>query len=299
MKTRLATLTSRKAFSATDVIERDIRGSDPISFIDIGVRMTNGATMLENAVVKVHDDVTKIELVDGGDVLISANMEELQALNAFERKNMPRMEITWEDDAVQEEWVRIPFGFYGFDPNHYLRPADFGNLQLKVSITLTTVASGTWAASGHDVTMIAGIMERGYGDYKGFLSTKNVKAYSAVDGAREDIQLNTDWPYRAILLQAFKTATRPDENLELIRLTADDDKHVALELYATELEAQNAYDFGRFTQKYQRRLTGTIAMLCDFYLNVNAYMSGGTSLTATKVGICTAESLILEEMFQT
>lgn len=300
MKTRIATLVSRKSFAASGIIDKDLKGTDPISFLDIIVRMTNGSAMTEASIVKIQDDITKIEVVDGGDVLVSANMEEFQALNAFENKAWPYENKTLEDNAVQTATIRIPFGLSPFDPIHYLRPNDFENLQVKVTVTMTTAAATSWAASGHDVTILAGVMESGYGSYAGFLSTKSIKSYAAVDGTREDIDLNTDWPYRCLLIQAFKTATRPDQNIELVKLTADNDSYVSMDLYATELEAMNAIQFGRFSQNLQKRMKAAgDTVLADFYLDTVAAAHGGTTLIATEVLSVTAESVVVESYDQT
>lgn len=300
MKTRTVTLVSRKAFTASDVIDKDLTGLGMISFIDIIVRMTNGAAMTEASVVKIQDDITGIKIVDGGNVLCNVNAEELQALNAFDYGAWPYENKTLEDAAVQLMAVRLPFGFFPYDPNHYLRPGDFENPKIEISITMTTAAATAWAASGHDVTILAGVMESGFGDYRGFLATKNVKSYSAVDGTREDIELNTDWPYRAILIQAFKTTTRPDENVEIVKLTANNDAHVELELYMTQLEAQNAMQFGPFRQKIAKRMKAdSDTVLADFYLQTYATCGTGTTLYVSHVVNVDAESIVTGTFAQT
>jgi hypothetical protein len=300
MRTRLVTLVKRKSFSSSDIIEHDIKGSDAVSFIDVIVRMTNGAAMTEASVVKIHDDVTKIEVIDGGDVLETANGEEWQAFDFFMTKKLPYMNITHDDNAVQTEHFRIMFGFFPFDPNHYLRPADFSNLSIKTHITMTTAAATAWAAAGHDVTIIAGVMESGYGDYKGFLTTKFNRNYTAVDGTQEIVEIPTDYPIKGIIVQAFKTATRPDENVELVKLTADDDKHVELDMYMTELEAMNAVQFGRAHQTFKKRMTGAASVLyTDLFLNNWVDAGGGTTLYAVHVVSVDEDQAVIETLAQT
>jgi len=300
MRTRIHKLVNRKTFTASDVIDKELKGSDMISYIDIIVRMTNGSAMTEDSVVKIHDDITKIEIVDGGDVLVSANMEELQAINAFMTKAMPFQTLTLDDDAVQVEHCRIPFGYFPFDPNHYIRPNDFDNLEIKVHITMTTAAATAWAAAGHDVTIIIGLMESGYGDYQGFLSTRFARNYDAVDGTEEIVEIPVTHPLNLILIQAFKTCTRPDENVELVKLDADDGKHIEVELYMTELEILNALQFGRFTQKLAKRMTNAAdTVLGDLYMDTVAAAHGGTTLYATEVLSVDAESVVVETYGQT
>jgi hypothetical protein len=300
MKTRIHKLVNRKAFTASDVIDKELKGSDVISFIDIIVRMTNGAAMTESSTVKIHDDITKIEVIDGGDVLASANMEEWQAVNFFMDKKLPYMKMTLEDNAVQTEHCRIMFGYKPYDPNYYLRPNDFDNLEIKVHITMTTAAATAWAASGHDVTIILGLMESGYGDYKGFLSTRFARNYTAVDGTEEIVEIPVTHPLNMIVVQAFKTATRPDENIEIIKLDADDGKHVEMDMYTTELEAQNAIQFGKAVEILAKRMTADSDVLyTDLFLDTWVDAGGGTALYVNQVVSVDCDQAVLGTYAQT
>lgn len=300
MKTRLATLISRKAFTASDVIAKDLKGTAVISFLDIIVRMTNGAAMTEASIVKPHDDFKKIEVVNGGDVLCTAHMEEWQSLNAFSMGRMPYQVLTLEDDAVQTEMCRIPFGFYPYDPNYYLRPSDYENLELKVHITMTTAAATAWAAAGHDVTVIAGLMISGYGDYKGFLSTFFHREYTAVDGTEEIVEIPTDYPIKAILIQPYAQTYRPDETVEKVKLTGNDDSHVELDMYMTELEAMNCSRFGPFYQKLSKRLVDDADYAySDLFLNTYAYAGTGTDLVTNKIVAVDADKITVGSYNQT
>ena len=300
MKTRMNTLVSRKSFTSSDVIEKLISGKDPISFIDIIVRMTNGSAMTEASIVKIHDDVTKIEVIDGGDVLQSANMEEFQAIQSFMTKEMPFQTLTLDDNGVQTEMTRIHFGYFPFDPDHYLRPQDYDNLEIKVHITMTTAAATAWAAAGHDVTIIAGLMEEGYNSYQGFLSNRFARSYSAVDGTEEIVDIPTTQPINMILIQAFKTATRPDENIEIVKLDADDGKHIEMDMYMTELEAQNVTQFGEFSQVLKKRCTNAGDIIySDLFLNTSADVFGATTLTKSSPTSVDCDQIAVETCNQT
>jgi len=119
MKVRKSYLIYQDAFTAARVKTQDINIADPISSLDVIVRMTNGAGMTEASIVKPHDEFTKIEVIDGSDVIASASMKELQALNAYETNYLPLMDQTLETSAVQIEACTIPFGLTLNDPKHY------------------------------------------------------------------------------------------------------------------------------------------------------------------------------------
>lgn len=300
MRTRKVYLLKDDAFTAAQTKTQDINVNDPISSIDIIVEMTNGSAMTEASVVKPHDEFTKIEIVDGADVLVSASMEELQALNVVELKKLPYMGLTLEDDAVQREMCSIHFGLDRNDPEHYLRPQDFNNLQIKITNTFTTAAVTSWAASGHTITVIANVIDEGAGAYKGFLTTKSMYSFTAVDGAVETIDMPRDYDYRMIMIQALASGARPDESVEIIKLTCDADKYIPLEVDADHQIFENLLQFGRFSQTCQKRCTNANDIVYgDLYYDTNAYVTKGTTLYATTVQSVDAEKIGVSTYAQT
>ena len=300
MKTRKVYILKDDSFTAARTKTQDINVIDPIASIDIIVEMTNGNAMTEASVVKPHDEFTKIEITDGADVLVSASMEELQALNVAELKALPYMGLTLEDSAVQKEMCRIHFGLGRNDPNHYLRPQDFANLQIKITNTFTTAAATSWAASGHYLTVIANVIDDGAGEYKGFLTTKSMYSFTAVDGAVETIDMPRDYPYRLIQIQALKTAARPDESIEKIKLTCDADKYIPIDVDCDHQVLENLIQFGRFSQVCKKRVKDADDKVYgDLYYDTDASVSGGTTLYATTVQSVDAEAVGVSTYAQT
>ena len=265
MKTRKVYLEKDLAFTAAGTIVTDVNVKDPISFIEILVEMVNGSAMTEASVVKPHDEFTKIELVDGSDVLCSASMEELQAKNAFDLGNLPYMELTLDDDAVQRENCFIMFAPKKYDTNIYLNPGNFNNLQLRITHSHTAAAVTSWAAAGHTITIIAHVIEEGAGENLGFLTHKSHYAYTAVDGAIETIDLPRDFPYQSIMIQALKTANDITLSLEKIKLTTDADRYVPVDIDFDHLVYENATEFGEFFQRCAKRITGAGDVYTDLY----------------------------------
>lgn len=299
MKTRKTYLLKDDAFTAARTKIVDLNVVDPISSIDILVEMTNGSAMTEASVVKPHDEFTKIELVDGADVLVSASMEELQALNFAEMKRAPLMELTLDDDDIQREMCHIHFGVDRNDPNHYLRPQDFRNLQLKITNTFTTAAVTSWAASGHTVTVIANVIEEGAKEYDGFLTTKSMYSFTAVDGAVETIDMPNDYPYRMIQLQALASGSDVILSLEKVKLTCDADKYIPFEVDFDHLVMANALNYGSITQNLVKRITGLGDVYSDLYYLVQAAATVGTTLYVANVQAVAGEKISIEHLGQT
>jgi hypothetical protein len=300
MRTRKVYLLKDEAFVAAQTKLINIGVVDPISWIDIIVEMTNGAAMTEASEVKPHDEFTKIELVDGADVIASGSMEEWQALNSFEMGALPRMELTLDDGAVQREACHIHFGLSRNDPAHYLQPDKFANLQMKITNTFTAAAATSWAAAGHTITVIANVIEEGAAYCDGFLTAKSMYAFTAVDGAVETIDMPRDYPYRGILLQAFKTAYRPDENLEHVKLTADADKYIPIDVDMDHIIQDNIIQFGEMRQKTAKRMTnaGDI-MYSDLFYDTMSSIVSATTLIVPHITSVDCDQVVAETLGQT
>ena len=300
MKIRKVYLLKDEAFTGAQTKIVDINIIDPIASIDILVEMTNGSAMTEASVVKPHDEFTKIELVDGSDVLESASMEEWQGLNFVEMGKPPFMVLTLEDNGVQQEMCHIHFGLGKEDPEHYFNPKSFRNPQLKITNTFTTAAATSWAASGHKITVVANVIEEGAVACKGFLSTKEMYAYTAVDAAVETIDMPRDYPYRLILMQAEKAAKSPDESLEKIKLSCDADKYVPVDMDIDHLIMDNISQFGIISIPYKKRMkAATDILYSDLWYRAWATVGGGTTLYAVHLVSVTAEQLVIESLGQT
>ena len=285
MKTRKVYLLKDEAFTAAQTKTIDINVKDPISSIDVIVRMTNGAAMTEASVVKPHDEFTKIELVDGSDLLASASMKQLQALNVLELGKLPPMELSLDNDAVQTEQCTLHFGVGRNDPDHFFNPTRFKNPQLKITNTLTTPAATAWAATGHSICVVANVIEEGAGAGNWFLMTKEIYSHTAVDGAVETIDMPTDYPYRLMMLEALKTANSPVLSVEKIKLSCDADKYVPIDIDSDDLMLDNIASMPLLSQGVKKRLTGAGTINADLYHLIKALVTQDTSLSV--VGLVT------------
>jgi len=294
MKTRKVYLLKDDAFTGAQTKTIDINVVDPISSIDIIVRMTNGAGMTEASVVKPHNEFTKIELVDGSDVIESCSMREWQSLNVAELFTLPAMELTLETSAVQCEQCSIHFGLGKNDPLHYFQPKNFKNPQLRITNTFTTAAATSWAAAGHYISVIANVIEEGALGAAGFLMAKEIYAHTAVDGAIETIDMPRDYPYRLIMLEALKTANSPVLTIEKIKMTCDADKYIPYEIDSRDLMLENQARFGLLTQPVKKRLTGAGTISVDLYHLIKACVSQDTSLSTVGLITCAGEVITTE-----
>jgi len=299
MRTRQVYLKKDEAFTAAQTITFPINIRDPISSIDFIIEMKNGSAMTEASVVKINNEFTKLIVKDGATILNSVSMRELQSLNHAELGQPPLMLPTLEDNAVQQETATMHFGLSPTDPNHYIRPDNFDNLQIEITNTFTTAAATSWAASGHKITVIANVIDEGAGDYQGYLTAREVFSYTCVSGAIEEIDIDRDFPIRLMVISSLITGKRPDESISKLELNCDAGKYVPIELDYDHLMFRNFSQFSPATLKYRKRVTNAADVIhTDLYYPLWGSAGGGTTLCAVHLLSITAEALIAQTYVQ-
>lgn len=207
------------AASGTKVI--DIRLQDIISRIMIYWQVTWPNTEGMNGYQ--HLDISKIELVDGSDVLFSMNGGQAQALNIYDRK-VPTMNYkqTLSQNSCASMYG-IDFGRFLQDPMFALDPKRFQNLQLKITYNEATAKTGCTA---NELQVMAEVFDEAVPSPRGFLMSK--EHYSALSPASGYvyIDLPVDHPIRKLLIQGYYIAFEPWYTVAEARLDEDNEKKI-------------------------------------------------------------------------
>ena len=193
-------------------------GTTGTKVIDINIEDSLSAIELlwQTTVVTVSDMtaphpacISKVELVDGSDVLVSLSGEELQALCFYTMGYMPLDEITVVVGDYMRSAMPIYFGRYLYDPELAFDPKKFKNPQLKV----------TWDEDAANASVVANeLTVRGMAfDEKkinpiGMLTSKEIKSYTPVASGYEYTTMPTDHPYRFLMIQSEATDKNPFED---------------------------------------------------------------------------------------
>jgi hypothetical protein len=222
MNHRLATLLDRESATTAATKNLEINLTENISAISIQMRGTNN-TSVPTAVQATM--LTKIELVDGSDVLESFTGKELEAMNINERGQPLFSERNFIDNNISIVAVEIPFGRYRYDEQLALDPNKFKNLQLN--ITHNKAAGGSVPDAG-ELSVFAHVFDEKAISPLGFLSTKEVFDYTLVASAHKYIDLPTDLTIRKLIIQSLYTALEPWSNVNKIRLYTDEQKKVII-----------------------------------------------------------------------
>lgn len=230
MNYRISTVFAEKTYEndATEII--DINVKDPISEFVIRFQPKNGAEG-EPTGHPVRC-ITKIELVDGSDVLYSLSGAEAHALDWYNHK-IVRPNIMWYLTGLTFDCaLHVSFGRFLFDPVLALDPRKFDNLQLKISLDID---AGGMNTSQVIMSIFARLFDEKEVAPIGFLMNKEIKDYALGEGTHEYTDMATDYPYRKLLLSSQKYGTGLEHCFDEIKLSEDNDKRIPMNHTIEEL----------------------------------------------------------------
>ena len=247
MNYRLSELLAEEDASTAKTKTIDITLRDIISRIIIRMRCVNAAT---RATLLGHPAkmVSKIELVDGSNVLFSLNGHECQALNYYDQRLTPDSEINDSENSEIFNTFCIDFGRYLYDPTLAFDPTKFTNPQLKITHNYRAVVAD--AVSG-SLEVFAHIFDEKAVTPTGFLMSKQVQTYETASGSFEYIDLPTDYPYRKLLIRAYLEGKAFDGSISELKLSEDSDKRIPIDI---EMEP------------YLREICGTYPPIIEHWL---------------------------------
>ena len=242
--------------TGTEII--DLTFKDPLSAITLQFRATNGATY--NKDNHVSDVIQNISIVNGGDVLLSASLKELQAIQAYKDGHTPYISIDERPNQVQRDEVTLCFGRYLLDPEYYLDLKKYSNPQLKITSKLDAVnpVGDTGFVSGSlKVSVICHVIEEGAEASKGFYAPKQIYDFETSSSGDEHIVLPIDYPYVGLMLHSPDKEVGIEDLLTKVKLSCDSEKFVPIDRYTDDL------------QRAAKRLQGLLS------LPVTAYRASG------------------------
>lgn len=207
----------------------DINVREPISRLMVVVRGTNSSWTPVGTPASI---VTKLELVDGSDVLFSMRGCYAQAVSFYGTKIQPFNYINYTDNGICNANIPIDFGRYLYDPELALVPDKFRNLQLKVT---HNYALGGATPDACTLEVWADLFDEKVVSPIGFLLSKSHWSKTLVASATDYVELPTDYPIRLVMPAAFSNDEEPDINIDNIKLTEDHDRRILVEAGTLEL----------------------------------------------------------------
>jgi hypothetical protein len=218
---------------------------DPVSALCFEFEATNGTTNNQNN--PLTRAITKLEVVDGSDVLASMSFEQAQALQFYKTGKQPQLREDEGPSAASVIGCMILFGRYLWDREYALDLTKFKNPQLKISWDLTNIravqAETAWGTGTTKISAWAKVME-GESPPGKYLMPKEIESWTGASSGDKRHELPTDYIYRMLMLRSYLTQCDVDENISKIKLTCDTDKFIPFERYTKQFDAEMAQLFG-------------------------------------------------------
>lgn len=228
MNYRLSTLFAEKSYAANATEVIDISIVDPISALIIEHDVLNGA--VGSMTAHPLACITKIEMVDGSDVLFSLNGRQADAVDWYQEGHVRSPWHMTLTGNYHQSFIGLNFGRKMWDPVLAFLPKEFKNPQLKITLDIdggglnpTTNKLKVWAAL-FDEKMVAPM---------GFLMHKEIKDYSLSSSGHEYTDLPTDHPYRKLFVRQQSEGYEPCQVLANFKLSEEFDKKIVID-HATE-----------------------------------------------------------------
>ncbi|GAI89641.1 unnamed protein product, partial [marine sediment metagenome] len=168
-------------------------------------------------------NITRIELVDGSDVLFGMDGYECQGLNIYDRRVASMMHGEMQAGNHAFATFGIDFGRFLFDTELALDPAKFSNLVLKVTYDVDVCGGDDTV---HYLQVLADVFDEKPVSPIGFLMSKEHWMGDLAQNAYEYVKLPTDFPLRQLLVRAFITDKEPWYTCVEARLDEDNLKRI-------------------------------------------------------------------------
>ena len=211
------------ALAADQTVPIELDMVDPISQIIIDARVNNGAT--GDSTNHPVAFMTKVEIVDGSDILFSLDGFEMQALDIYDSGIHPRGGWYNYIQSPTDTQIAINFGRYLWDEQLAFDPTKFRNP--KLNITIDYDAGGRSPASVQ-FSVLAALFDEKKISPSGYLMTKEHKRWTKAAAGHEYTDMPLDHTYRKMFLQARYDSIPPYWTFANIKLSTDQDKKVIL-----------------------------------------------------------------------
>jgi hypothetical protein len=249
-KTRLEYVQRKTAESGqSGTVTYDLPESGVIPEIQLVAYSTPTAST--DPALPLSEALTKIEIVDGGETIVSATANDLKGLamlNKYHSLSSPEI----NDNAVEGRDV-IPILLGGTVNGKEFAPdfARFDNPQLKISwdYSLTTGLRGAdYDADTTPVmkfTVLAHIATGGNKYAPGFMRTQETYQFTQAASASEEIRIPRGESLYQIGVRAGYDAKDLTDDLNVVELNLNHGEDVPLRLYADEVVSSQALWYGK------------------------------------------------------
>jgi len=244
MNYRFVTVMPDQTFGIAGTHIQPIRTKDPISVLRFSLRVAVGVGPHINHNLAAF---TKIEILDGSDVLMALSGDQMDALHYFDTGRVGNPIVYQYQSITHASETAIHFGRYPWDEMLALDPNKFDNLQLRVTYN-GAIADATATACRIHVT--ADCFDEKRITPIGFFQNREYQRYTPANNAIAEVELPTDLSIRLLIVQPFQVSVQAANMMENVRLDEDNDKRVVFDFSEDRLQAFQRQVYGEVKQKF-------------------------------------------------
>lgn len=234
---------------------------------EIVVRAFSTPTASTNPALPLNDAITKIEIVDGAEVIKSLDGNQVRALQMIhDRKSLV---LTDTDDNAAEGYgdFKLIFAKKLNGTSYCPDFSRFANPQIKISwdYSATSVKGASYDADASPAmkfTILAKVVRgAGHGYTHGYLKSSSIKTITQAASTTSVVEIPRGEPLVGIMVDAGYDALDFTEDVEKLKLDFDNGAWVPMELY--EEEVQTAMDMwfnGPFSVKFRKDLQDSVEL---------------------------------------
>lgn len=204
----------------------DLEYVDVISSLELLIKATNGSSDNRNS--PIERSITKIEIVDGSEVLWALPGDVAYALYTQEYGKVPYEYYSGAGGSHPYVSIPIRFGRELYDPELGFVPRSFKNPQLKVTFDEATVrAAGIhgFESDSFTLSVTARLMEDAPAPM-GYLMAKDIHDFTTADTGDKKVPLPTDYPWRQLFIRVYEAGVWMGTNIPTYKLNCDRGKFV-------------------------------------------------------------------------
>ena len=224
MRLRKVYITEDETTTTTGTKIYDLDFRDPLRSLTIGFAGQRYDKSDTNDPLLLND-IDKIEIVDGSDVLFSCSGTQTGAVQLYHTGKRPFLALSAMTLAGgNRNQVKILFGRDESDDELGLDLTRFTNPQLKITHSYTEAAAN-WAA-GTQTVSVSALVAEGAPRPNAFLMTKEIYSWTKATSGDETIDLPRDYPIRFIVLQAKLADTPVYAEFPKVKISCNYDEFV-------------------------------------------------------------------------
>lgn len=204
--------------------------SDPITEISLLLEATNGSSGNKSNPPEMN--ISKIEIVDGGEVLWSAPgvvaFSEWCQLNG----GLPHCYRTGAVSDAKWTPINLLFGRFLYDPLYAFNPKAHRNPQLRITFdeaTITAAGSTGYVSDSFNLSILVKLMEDATPPI-GFLSLREIESFSSASAGDRHVELPTDMDIRFIMTRVYESSVHMSNHISRYKLNADGGKRLFFDL---------------------------------------------------------------------